>query len=48
MTNGSNDSILPATGTDAINAVANLTSDGTDIHLLGHNLEMRCVDGQDF
>ncbi len=48
MTNGSNDRILTATGTDAMNAEANLTFDGTDLKLLGDDLEMRWGAGQDF
>ena len=36
MTNGSNNRVLTATGTDAMNAEANLTFDGTDLTVTGN------------
>ena len=48
MANGADNRVLTATGTDAMNAEANLTFDGTDLKLLGDDLEMRWGAGQDF
>jgi len=36
MTNGSNNRVLTATGTDAMNAEANLTFDGSELAVTGH------------
>ena len=36
MTNGSNNRIVTATGTDAQNAEANLTFDGSELNVTGH------------
>ena len=48
IANFTDNRVLTASGSDSINGEVNLTFDGTDLKLLGDDLEMRWGAGQDF